>query len=58
MASVEFVGSEVIAFSLNRNVKGRVYLRDSKVLDSTNLAVGDIVEVKLITKSRMDLWAN
>ena len=53
VASVEFVGSEVIAFSLNRNVKGRVYLRDSKVLDSTNLAVGDIVEVKLITKSRM-----
>ena len=53
MAAVEFVGTEVIAFSLNRNLKGRVYLRDSKVLGSANLAVGDIVEVKLITKSRM-----
>ena len=53
MASVEFVGTEVIAISLNRNVKGRVYLRDSKVLGSTNLAVGDIVEVKLITNSRI-----
>ena len=38
---------------MNRNVKGRVYLRDSKILSSTNLAVGDIVEVKLIAKSRL-----
>ena len=53
VASVEFVGSEVIALSLNRNVKGRVYLRDSKILSSSNLAVGDIVEVKLITKNRL-----
>ena len=53
VASIEFIDSEVVALSMNRNVKGRVYLRDSKILGSTNLAVGDIVEVKLIAKSRL-----